>query len=46
MPELLGDHDEAFPDKVTPPQLNAKSLKERMDMNKFKLDFSRIGKAK
>jgi len=46
MPDLLADHDEAFPDKVAPPQLIAKSLKERIDMNKFKLDFSRIGKAK
>jgi len=28
VPDFLGDADEAFPDKVAPPQLNTKSLKE------------------
>ncbi len=42
--ELSSEIEEAFPDKVAPPRLKDKSLKERIDMNQFKLDFTRIGK--
>jgi hypothetical protein len=42
--ELPTEGDEAFPSKVFPPQLNQKSLKERIDMSQFKLDLSIISK--
>lgn len=42
--ELPTEGDEAFPNKVFHPQLNQKSLKERMDMSQFKLDLSVISK--
>jgi len=44
MLELSSEIEETFPDKVAPPKLKDKSLKERIDMTQFKLDFTRIGK--
>lgn len=38
------ESEEAFPTKVFHPQTNEKSLKERIDMSKFKLDLSVISK--
>ena len=38
------ESEEAFPTKVFHPQPNEKSLKERIDMSKFKLDLSVISK--
>ena len=38
------ESDEPFPNKVSPPKLNNKSLKERMDMNQFRLDLTRLSK--
>jgi len=42
--QLTEDGDEPFPNKVFHPQPNEKSLKERIDMNQFKLDLSIISK--
>jgi len=44
MLDLSSEIEETFPDKVVPPRLKDKSLKERIDMSQFKLDFTRIGK--